>query len=146
MVDTLTPDQRSERMSRIRGVNTKPEITLRSALHKLGFRFRLHVKELPGTPDIVLPKYNAVIFVHGCFWHHHRGCKIGTTPKSNTGFWQEKFKRNRGRDARNIKVLRSTGWRVMIAWECKIDTPTRAKQEAERLISKLAIIDTRSLP
>lgn len=99
MVDTLTPTQRSERMSRIRSTNTKPEVALRKALHRLGFRFRLHGRVLPGKPDIVLPKYRTAIFVHGCFWHRHVGCKVATTPKSNTEFWVDKFGRNTARDA-----------------------------------------------
>lgn len=120
MVDTLTPAQRSERMSRIRSANTKPEVALRKALHRLGFRFRLHGRRLPGKPDIVLPKYRTVIFVHGCFWHRHEGCKIATTPKTNTEFWVEKFSRNSLRDSATAEELKRSGWRVIIAWECDL--------------------------
>jgi DNA mismatch endonuclease, patch repair protein len=98
MVDFLTPEQRSERMSRIRGRNTRPELALRKVLHAEGLRFRLHCRELPGTPDLVFPRHGAVVFVHGCFWHRHSGCPIATMPKSNTAHWQAKFELNVSRD------------------------------------------------
>lgn len=120
MVDTLTPAQRSERMSKIRSRDTKPEIALRKAFHRMGFRFRLQGRELPGKPDIVLPKYRTVVFVHGCFWHRHLKCKVATTPKSNTEFWQGKFDRNVERDTQNIAALEALGWNVLIFWECEI--------------------------
>lgn len=113
MVDFLSPSERSERMSRIRSSNTAPEVALRRAMHAIGFRFRLHSKGLPGKPDIVLPRHKTVIFVHGCFWHRHSGCKIATTPKTNTEFWVEKFDRNVVRDARTREQLEGLGWRVM---------------------------------
>ena len=109
MVDFLSPSERSERMSRIRSSNTSPEVALRSALHALGLRFRLHRKDLPGKPDIVLPQYRTAIFVHGCFWHRHEGCKVATTPKSNTEFWVEKFARNVARDLRSREALEAQG-------------------------------------
>ncbi len=96
-------------MSRIRSSNTSPEVALRSALHALGLRFRLHRKDLPGKPDIVLPQYRTAIFVHGCFWHRHEGCKVATTPKSNTEFWVEKFARNVARDLRSREALEAQG-------------------------------------
>ncbi|MHC2355560.1 DNA mismatch endonuclease (patch repair protein) [Sinorhizobium meliloti] len=130
MVDTLTPAQRSERMSRIRSRDTKPEILLRKALHRLGFRFRVHGSGLPGKPDIVLAKYKTAIFVHGCFWHRHPGCKIATTPKSNTEFWIEKFSRNVARDERSTAKLGELGWRVLVAWECEVDTYPKAEATA----------------
>ncbi|WP_447763850.1 very short patch repair endonuclease [Sphingopyxis panaciterrae] len=133
MVDSLTPAQRSERMSRIRSSNTRPELALRKALHRLGFRYRLHGRDLPGKPDIVLPKYRAAIFVHGCFWHRHAGCKVATTPKSNTQFWIEKFDRNVRRDQIAIERLEALGWRALIAWECELDTPTKAAAKAIEL-------------
>ncbi|MCW1432016.1 very short patch repair endonuclease [Novosphingobium sp. JCM 18896] len=133
MVDTLTPAQRSERMSRIRSRDTKPEVALRRELHRLGFRFRLHGKHLAGKPDIVLPKYRTVIFVHGCFWHRHQGCKVATTPKSNTEFWIEKFNRNVERDGRNLEQLRNEGWNVIVVWECEINTPPKAEARARSL-------------
>lgn len=137
MVDTLSPAQRSERMSRIRSRNTKPEIALRRALHRLGFRFRLHGQLLPGKPDIVLPRHRIAIFVHGCFWHRHEGCKIATTPKSNTDFWVGKFDRNVARDAKNIEELERAGWRVIIAWECEVSSSARASEKAGELANEI---------
>ncbi|WP_277924334.1 DNA mismatch endonuclease Vsr [Sphingomonas sp. CROZ-RG-20F-R02-07] len=130
MVDTLTPAQRSERMSRIRSTNTKPEVALRKALHRLGFRFRLHGRRLPGKPDIVLPKYRTAIFVHGCFWHRHAGCSIATTPKSNTEFWVDKFDRNTARDAIKRAQLEADGWNVIVVWECDLKTVEKARAAA----------------
>lgn len=130
MVDTLTPEQRSERMSRIRSRDTKPEIALRKALHGLGFRFRVQKSGLPGKPDLVLPKYRCVIFVHGCFWHRHPGCKVATTPKSNTEFWVEKFTRNVERDKRVSRQLEENGWHVITVWECDLDTHAKALSTA----------------
>jgi DNA mismatch endonuclease (patch repair protein) len=106
-------------MSRIRGKDTKPERVVRSLLHREGFRFRLHVRELPGRPDIVLPRHRAVVFVHGCFWHRHPGCPRAFTPSSNVEFWQKKLAANPPRDAANEKALRETGWRVVVVWECE---------------------------
>ena len=121
MVDTLDSAKRSWNMSRIRGKDTKPEVAVRKALHAEGFRFRLHVKDLPGKPDIVLPKWRTVIFVHGCFWHRHEGCRDSTTPKTRTDWWQEKFARNMENDARKCEELEKLGWRVLVVWECEID-------------------------
>lgn len=120
MADTLTPQRRSWNMSRIRGADTKPELALRSLLHRQGFRFRLHEKSLPGKPDIVLPKYGTVIFVHGCFWHRHPNCKNATMPSTRSEFWRTKFDGNVRRDASNQKKLRAEGWRVVTVWECEI--------------------------
>ena len=120
-------------MSRIRSTNTKPEVALRRALHRLGFRFRLHGSHLPGKPDIVLTKYRTVIFVHGCFWHRHEGCKIATTPKSNTEFWIEKFSRNVIRDAATLDHLEALGWRVIVAWECGLGSITMAAAKAAEI-------------
>ena len=106
-------------MSRIRGSDTKPERVVRSLLHRCGFRFRLHRKDLPGRPDIVLPKHQAVILVHGCFWHRHAGCRFAYTPKSRLEFWEKKFSENVARDRRNARALRSLGWRSLIVWECE---------------------------
>lgn len=140
MVDTLTPAQRSERMSRIRSRDTKPEIALRKALHRLGFRFRVHRTGLPGKPDMVLAKYRTVIFVHGCFWHRHPGCKVATTPKSNTEFWTDKFSRNVTRDMRVTKQLEDEGWRVITVWECEVDNSTKAAYMAIEIATKLRAI------
>ena len=107
-------------MSGIRGKNTWPERILRSALFAAGFRYRLHAKGLPGSPDLVFPKYRAVLFVHGCFWHRHKGCRYTTVPKSNCDFWLEKFDGNVMRDAHNAELLRGLGWRVAVVWECAL--------------------------
>lgn len=123
MVDTLSRERRSWNMSRIRGKNTQPELTVRSALHRAGYRFRLHRKDLPGRPDIVLPKYRTVVFVHGCFWHRHRGCKFAYAPKSRVDFWNEKFRSNVERDRRNASELRRLAWRVITVWECQAARP-----------------------
>ena len=113
MADRLSRERRSWNMSRIRGKDTQPELTVRSTLHRAGYRFRLHRKDLPGRPDIVLPKYRTVILVHGCFWHRHKGCRFAYTPKSRTAFWNEKFSGNVERDRRSVRELRRHGWRVI---------------------------------
>lgn len=136
MVDTLTPAERSERMSRIRSQNTKPELWVRRLLHAAGFRFRLHRKDLPGRPDLVLPKYRAVVFVQGCFWHAHH-CQKGRIPGTRGDFWKAKFEGNRKRDARNARALRALGWRVFTIWECELAKPTNRERTVERLIRKL---------
>jgi DNA mismatch endonuclease, patch repair protein len=134
-MDRLTREDRSWNMSRIRGKNTKPEVTVRSLLHRMGYRFRLHRKDLPGTPDIVLPKYKTVMFVHGCFWHRHPGCKFAYVPKSRVEFWSEKFRQNSERDQRARDDLEQLGWHIITVWECE----TRdADQLASRLSSELA--------
>jgi DNA mismatch endonuclease (patch repair protein) len=132
MVDTVTSERRSWNMSRIRCRDTGPEVVLRSLLHRAGFRFRLHAKKLPGRPDIVLPKYKTAIFVHGCFWHRHAGCRNATTPSTRAEFWQEKFDGNVRRDARNRADLKAAGWTVMTVWECEL------KANAEDVARKLS--------
>ena len=119
-MDIVDQEKRSWMMSRIKGRDTKPEMLIRKALHRRGFRFRLHVKALPGKPDIVLKKYKAAVFVHGCFWHRHQGCSNATTPSSNTALWKAKFAANVERDFRNQRNLQEDGWRVAIVWECAI--------------------------
>ncbi len=119
-MDTLTKEKRSWNMSRIRFKNTKPELVVRSTLHRMGYRFRLHVKKLLGNPDIVLPKHRTVIFVHGCFWHRHPGCKYAYMPKSRQEFWAEKFKENVVRHEKVTEELRGLGWKVLVVWECEI--------------------------
>lgn len=119
-MDKLTPEHRSWNMRRIRSKNTKPEVIVRSLLHKLGFRFRLHVKNLPGKPDIVLPKYQTVVFVHGCFWHRHRGCKSAATPGTRPDFWKKKFEDNIRRDKQVRTELRELGWNVIVVWQCEL--------------------------
>jgi len=119
-MDTISAEHRSWNMSRIRSADTKPEMIVRSYLHGNGFRFRLHVKNLPGHPDIVLPKYKTVVEVRGCFWHRHPGCRSATTPSSNTDYWQAKFKRNVERDKKHADELKALGWRLIVVWECEI--------------------------
>lgn len=120
MTDRLTPSQRSWNMSQIHSKNTGTEMKVRSLLHSMGYRYRLHRKDLPGKPDVVLPKYKTVMFVHGCFWHRHEGCKITTTPKTNTEFWEEKFARNVERDIERQNKLAEMGWKVIIVWQCEL--------------------------
>lgn len=119
-MDRLSKERRSWNMSRIRGKDTSPEKTVRSLLHGLGYRFRLHGKDLPGKPDIVLPQFQTVIFVHGCYWHRHKACEYAYTPKSRVEFWQRKFDENIERDKRDVQALRKLGWCVLIVWECQI--------------------------
>ena len=120
-MDTLTPEQRSALMARIRGVDTKPELFVRRALHGQGYRFRLHGRGLPGKPDIVFKKRKRAVFVHGCFWHRH-GCKRTTHPKSRQDYWEDKFAKNVARDRRNAALLVDDGWDVFVAWECEVDS------------------------
>lgn len=120
MVDMLTREQRSERMSKIPSANTKPEIAIRKALHAMGLRFTLGNKQLPGKPDLVFPRYKTALFVHGCFWHRHVGCKVATTPKSNSDFWIDKFNMNVERDKATILALEKMGWKVSVVWECEL--------------------------
>lgn len=137
MADFLSKLERSERMSRIRSTDTSPELSLRKALHARGLRFRLHDKKLPGKPDIVLPRFKTVVLVHGCFWHRHGGCKVASTPKSNTAFWQEKFERNSARDAKNLASLQAIGWRVIVAWECELGSARKAQDAASRIATEI---------
>jgi len=132
--DFLTPAARSELMSKIGGRNTRPEIVVRSLLHKIGFRFRLHVKGMAGKPDIVLPRYKTVIFVHGCFWHGHSCAKGVTLPKTRKEFWTEKIARTKERDKENIESLHNLGWRVIVVWECELKNPLELAQRMEREI------------
>ena len=135
MTDTLNCQRRSWNMSRIRSTNTKPEIILRSVLHRMGFRFRVHCRGLPGRPDIVLPKYRTVIFVHGCFWHQHPGCIEAVRPKTNQEYWTAKLEGNVNRDRKNRRALRKEGWQVLRFWECQIEKhPIRI---ARRIAQKL---------
>lgn len=131
IVDKLT---RSKMMSGIRSKDTKPEMAVRGFLHRQGFRFRLHRKDLPGTPDLVLPKHRAVVFVHGCFWHGHN-CRYFRLPKTRTEFWSEKISGNRARDARNEEALRASGWKVIVIHECEIRDDTGWQT---RLLQELA--------
>ena len=140
MTDIYSPAKRSAVMAKVRGRDTETERLLRSALHRLGLRFRLNVKTMPGRPDIVLTRYRAVIFVHGCFWHRHEACKRASTPQSNSSFWNAKFSGNVERDRRTAERLHASGWKIIIAWECEILKDTvecaqRIKVRARRLIA-----------
>jgi DNA mismatch endonuclease (patch repair protein) len=121
MTDKLTTEKRSWNMSRIRSIHTKPEILLRSLLHRMGFRFRLYSKHLPGHPDIVLQKHKTAIFVHGCFWHQHPGCNEAVLPKTNQEYWKSKLERNVIRDKKRQQELRAAGWQVLQFWECQLE-------------------------
>lgn len=118
-MDTFSVYERSFIMKQVKSKDTKPEMLVRSFLHRKGFRFRLHVQSLPGKPDIVLPKYKTIIEVRGCFWHRHRGCKAATMPSSNTTYWTEKFQRNIKRDKKTKAALQKLGWHVIVIWECQ---------------------------
>lgn len=117
-MDIVSPQTRSRMMSGIRAKNTRPEILVRRLMHAAGLRFRLHRRDLPGIPDIVLPRHRVTIFVHGCYWHVHKGCHFFKMPGSNVDFWRNKLESNNARDRRNIKLLLEEGWRVLIIWEC----------------------------
>ncbi len=133
MADVKTPEQRSRNMAAIKGKDTKPEIIVRKYLFSRGLRFRVQVRKLPGNPDIVLPKFKTVIFVNGCFWHGHEGCKYFRLPKSNVGFWKEKIEHNVARDVRNEASLKALGWRVIRVWECEL----RNKVNREDTLNKI---------
>lgn len=135
MVDKLTPVQRHRNMSAIKGKNTTPELAVRKLLHRLGFRFKIHDKTLPGTPDIVLPKYRTVIMVHGCFWHMH-GCSLSKIPETRKDFWTAKLEKNQARDMRQESQLRSIGWTVITVWECGLTTEQAMLTQIKLLIDK----------
>ena len=120
MTDVVSKPVRSKMMSSIRGRDTQPEMIVRRYLHSCGFRYRLHDRSLPGVPDLVLPRYKTVLFVHGCFWHRHTGCRLASTPASNVEFWEKKLSANFERDQRNIEKLVIAGWKVVVLWECGI--------------------------
>ena len=122
MTDRISPAHRSWNMSRIRGKDTGPEMRLRKLLHRAGYRFRLHARNLPGKPDIVLPKYRSAIFVHGCFWHRHEGCALATVPKTRADFWAAKFEATIERDRRKTQQLKALGWRVITVWQCELES------------------------
>lgn len=133
MTDTFSKAKRSEIMGSIKSKNTSPELFVRKTMHNAGLRFRLHVNNLPGTPDLVFKKHKTVIFVNGCFFHGHSNCKKGRIPKSNVQFWLEKIERNRARDRKNIARLRLLNWQVLTIWECQLSDP----KKIERLISNV---------
>jgi DNA mismatch endonuclease (patch repair protein) len=137
MADFMTRTQRSRAMSAVRGAETQIEKTLRSQLHLRGFRFRKNVKDLPGHPDIVLPKHRCVVFVHGCFWHHHKDCKRSKLPATRRAFWTKKIGDNVKRDRRQTSDLRKAGWRVLTVWECELRDRNNQAWAVERLVVKL---------
>jgi DNA mismatch endonuclease (patch repair protein) len=133
-MDNLSIQERSKMMSKIRSNNTKPEILLRKALFAKGLRYKINDKKLQGKPDIVLSKYRTVIFVHGCFWHNHKGCKRAHLPKSNVKYWENKIKTNEERDFKNREILEKLGWSVIIIWECELKTKEKIEQAVINLI------------
>lgn len=136
MADVHEPEVRSYNMSRIKGKDTKPEILVRKFLFSKGFRYRLHDKKLPGKPDLVLPKYGSVVFIHGCFWHGHESCKYFVMPKTRTEWWLDKINGNKKKDAASIALLHKEGWKVITVWECEL-RPGKREKTFESLIDKL---------
>ncbi len=134
MTDVVDRRTRSRMMAGVRGKDTKPELIVRSHLHRSGLRFRVHAKELPGCPDILLPRWGVALFVHGCFWHHHPGCSRAYVPKTRRRFWKDKFEANVRRDDRDQRALRRVGWRVFIVWECELET-TRLNRLTRAIVS-----------
>jgi DNA mismatch endonuclease, patch repair protein len=137
MRDRLTKARRSWNMGRIRGKNTTPELVVRRLLHRMGYRFRLHGKGLPGRPDIVLKKYRTVVFVHGCFWHQHKGCKNCTTPTNRREWWITKLNGNVARDIAHTEALNKLGWKVIVVWECQTARPAFTTQASRRFAGVL---------
>lgn len=135
-MDKVSGEKRSWIMAQVKGRNTKPELMVRSLLHRLGYRFRLHRSSLPGNPDIVLPRYKAVVFVHGCFWHRHMGCKRASIPTSNVLYWSNKFDRTVKRDEENKGTLESLGWNVITVWECEIKDLSALESRLNTLLLK----------
>ena len=138
-MDVFSKGKRSQIMSRISGKNTKPEIIVRSLLHRMGYRFRLHDKNMPGKPDIILPKHKKVIFVHGCFWHGHRDCPRSKRPSTNVEFWNKKIDGNIERDNKNIKSLENLGWKTLILWTCEIKNQDILKHKLNSFLDKKKI-------
>ena len=129
MADKISPEHRSWNMSRIKGKDTKIEVMVRQYLFHYGFRFRKNDKRYPGKPDVVLPKYKTAIFVHGCFWHRHEGCKLATIPKTRTEFWMEKFAKNVANDKKHYEQLQEMGWHVIVIWECELENDFKTTME-----------------
>lgn len=138
-MDVFDQDRRSQIMGLIKGANTRPELAVRQLTHGLGYRFRLHRRELPGRPDLVFPGRKSVIFVHGCFWHQHEGCrKRSLSPKSNEEFWLKKLSRNRERDRENVSQLETLGWKVMVIWECEIGNTVHLQDRLQSFLGPVA--------
>ena len=142
-MDVVDAATRSRMMAGIRSKNTKPEMTVRRYLHGRGFRYRLHTPGLPGSPDVALPKHRVAIFVHGCFWHRHTGCRYATTPASNSEKWETKFRANIDRDVRTSAALQARGWRIIVVWECELkrNAPERLERLVEEITSTADFID-----
>ena len=136
MADVFSEKKRSWIMSRVKGKDTSPERAVRSLVHDLGYRFRLHRKDLPGCPDIVLPRHRKIVFVHGCFWHGHKGCARSARPTSNTRFWNAKIDSNVQRDRRNIRALRRRGWSVLVVWTCELRDPEKLERRLRRFLER----------
>lgn len=135
MVDRLSSEARSQLMAAVGGKDTAPELAVRRLLHALGYRFRLHRRDLPGTPDVVLPRHGKVIFVHGCFWHGHRGCRLGRPAKSRIEYWGPKIAGNRARDARKAAALRRAGWSVATVWQCETRNINKLANRLRRFLA-----------
>lgn len=138
---SLTEPEQSALMSRVRAKNTKPEVTVRRLLHSFGYRFRLHRRDLPGSPDIVLPKHRVAIFVHGCFWHQHRGCRLQNLPAKNLDYWLPKLRRTKLRDRRSLKALTALGWHPLVLWECETRPTTVCATRLQRLLDEVSVSD-----
>jgi len=136
MADVFSREKRSDIMSRVKNRDTKPELIVRSTLHKMGYRFRLHRRDLPGNPDIVLPKHKKVIFVHGCFWHGHKGCPRSSRPSSNKKFWNEKIDKNIKRDKNVRKELKRSGWDIMVIWQCEIKDSEKLQRKLTKFLAE----------
>jgi DNA mismatch endonuclease (patch repair protein) len=137
-MDIYSREKRGDIMAHVKAIDSTPELTVRRMLHRLGYRYRLYPKNLPGKPDIVLPKYKSVIFVHGCFWHHHKGCRKSKFPETNVDFWRKKILDNVTRDKRTIRALRKSSWRVLVIWECQA-RPSKLQETIKRFFEKSQI-------
>jgi len=136
-MDNISPERRSEIMSRVQSLNTKPEMIVRKLVYSLGYRYRIHPKDVPGKPDLVFKGRKKVIFVHGCFWHRHEGCLNTRTPKSRVGFWEEKFRKNQERDRAHYKKLSQAGWKYLIIWECQVKNTENLEQQVFQFLEEL---------
>lgn len=141
MSDHVEPETRSRIMRAVGSAGTRPELAVRRSLHSLGFRYRINDKRYPGSPDIVLPRFATVIFVHGCFWHKHEGCTKARLPKTNTGFWQAKQDKNAERDRKNIAELESKGWQVIVVWQCEISNRAKREGRLNKLVKEIRSAD-----
>ena len=147
MADNLSPQDRSWCMSRIRSRDMKPELAVRSMVHRLGYRFRLHRRDLPGAPDMLLPRHKAIIFVNGCFWHWHPDpdCPIAGLPKSNLGYWEPKLTRTRFRDQEHLASLEASGWKVLVVWECQLRSPVAVLELIDAFLRSCRLQDAPAL-